>query len=117
MPSAAIGGGRHFLKGCVGLPVLRTRLLRQIVAAFLALVIAGMFFVPLLSVVKMAFTADGGFSFASFIKILTSARQYHVIANTLIINIASSLLAATLGVSAAYCIAYTKVQFTRDYTG
>ncbi|MBC8577269.1 ABC transporter permease [Yanshouia hominis] len=91
------------------MPVLRTRLLRQIVAAFLALVIAGMFFVPLLSVVKMAFTADGGFSFASFIKILTSARQYHVIANTLIINIASSLLAATLGVSAAYCIAYTNL--------
>lgn len=92
-------------RGCSWKTILRIFLI-----CFGLLIVFGLFFLPLLKVLIMSVTSEGGFSLSLFWKLLAKPKMQKVIGNTLYINILSSFFASVIGILLAYIIAYTDVR-------
>lgn len=71
------------------------------------------FILPLLTLFKMAFETEGGYSLQNFSAVLHSNRAIAAIKNTLIIAISSTLVSAVVGGVLAVLVAYTNIKMKR----
>lgn len=71
------------------------------------------FLMPLITLFKMAFEGQSGFSLEHFNAIFASKRTITAIVNTLIIGICAMLISSVLGVFFALLIAYTNIRYKK----
>lgn len=74
------------------------------------LIVCFVFVLPIISLLQMSFTTDGGFSFGNYAELLQEDRTIEAIKNTLIISIGSTLIATIAGSFFAYLVAYTNIK-------
>lgn len=74
------------------------------------LIVCFVFILPILSLLQMSFTSDGGFSLKNYTELLQEERTIEAIKNTLIISIGSTLIAVAAGTFFAYLTAYTNIK-------
>lgn len=68
------------------------------------------FIMPILSLLRMSLTTDGGFGLQNYVDMLHEERTAKAVRNTLIISIASTVIAVAAGSFFAFLTAYTNVK-------
>lgn len=71
------------------------------------------FIIPIIRLIFMSFTADDGWTLAFYETILTDARTWVVIRNTVIMVLGSTVIATLLGTFFAWVIAYTDIRMKK----
>ena len=68
------------------------------------------FIMPILSFLRMSLTTDGGFGLQNYVDMLHEERTAKAVRNTLIISIASTVIAVAAGSFFVFLTAYTNVK-------
>ena len=74
------------------------------------LTVCFVFIMPILSLLRMSLTTDGGFGLQNYMDMLHEDRTSKAIRNTLIISIASTVIAVAAGSFFAFLNAYTNIK-------
>ena len=74
------------------------------------LAVCFIFIMPILSLLRMSLTTDGGFGLQNYVDMLHEERTAKAVRNTLIISIASTVIAVAAGSFFAFLTAYTNVK-------
>ena len=68
------------------------------------------FIMPILSLLRMSLTTDGGFGLQNYVDMLHEERTVKAVRNTLIISTASTVIAVAAGSFFVFLTAYTNVK-------
>lgn len=71
------------------------------------------FIMPILSLLRMSLTVEGGFGFQNYAEILQETRTLRAIKNTLVISACSTLISVAAGSFFAFLVAYTNIGHKR----
>ena len=74
------------------------------------LAVCFIFIMPILSLLRMSLTTDGGFGLQNYVDMLHEERTAKAIRNTLIISVSSTAIAVAAGSFFAFLNAYTNVK-------
>lgn len=74
------------------------------------LIVCFVFILPILSLLQMSFTAEGGFSLRNYTELLKEPRTIKAIKNTVLISVCSTAISVTAGSFFAFLEAYTNIK-------
>lgn len=83
---------------------------KNLIKAFILIIVFFIFIMPVLRLVIMSFIGDDGMTSDFYRDVLSSDRTWTVLSNTAIIVILSTLISSVLGIVFAWLIAYTDIR-------